>query len=375
MLGADVLRAHTVVVQREGLVSVFRAGGGSAGRGIQVGGSSFPPPCSPGGLEAGEHVLLPPSAMAPRLLCVTPAAAAGAGGTVELYAAGLGLVQPGARVLLRTQGGYLPVTCEPAAKGDPRAGKMLAQAAAVCPDAAASVDVIRVTARSVPGPGLALLEVQAPGGLILSNWLPVVLTSSEEEASELAGLEAAVSTLCGTPDGLASVDSAVPAVVTTASALLGYGRLLDYMHSVRHYPLGGGGSACSSSEEACVTTLLDTARLRCFFLAAGLHGVARAVAAANGELHAERSGHQAEVLHEDPEEEEEEEEEAAGTPLPVAAGCHGPEVVAEVEAVDLESGSVSSPFLISWRPAASCAATSRDYDASWDRRAPVTSFA
>ena len=230
-LGAWVLEEHDVTVQfDDGRLTLFRAADNAEreyGEGTTGSADDTDTDTLPAAMREATAVKLP------RLLCVTPAAAAGAGGTVELYAAGLGLVQPGARVLLRTQGGYLPVTCEPAAKGDPRAGKMLAQAAAVCPDAAASVDVIRVTARSVPGPGLALLEVQAPGhSHLLSNWLPVALAGCEGEVEELLQLLRQPLPRPALPPPSSFTTGPLP-------LLLDYGRLVDFVHSVRFYQHNG----------------------------------------------------------------------------------------------------------------------------------------
>lgn len=203
-VGPALTEDHDVSVQRDdGSLTIFRAADGEAANALLL------PDISPG------------CPVLPRLVYATPVAVIGgqsSSNSIELCVAGQGLLLPGTKVMLRSQGGYLPVRWYPAdaqVASAMRASFIPPSHGHLCPpEMMHPLDVIKVvvtnSAAAHVTPGLAMLEVQAPGlSHVLSNWLPVVLTDSEEEASDLNR--------------------------TTQELRTDYGRVMDYIFTVRRY--------------------------------------------------------------------------------------------------------------------------------------------
>jgi hypothetical protein len=195
-LGTETTDARDVSVQSDdGSLTVFRAED----------------------VDAVEALPLP---VIPYLVFATPVVVLGDGsGSTELYAAGHDLLRPGTKVLLRAQGGYLPVDWSPADDHTAHAvrGSIPLMSPGQQPLAANGLDVLHLVVRPPLGeatvrldPGLISLEVQAPGtSHLLSNWMPVVFTESEGEASDLRQ--------------------------ASRELRIDYGRVMDYVLTARRY--------------------------------------------------------------------------------------------------------------------------------------------
>jgi len=209
-LGDDILSQHTVLVQRDDLVTCFPAGEEGSKR-----------------VEGSRR--MEGSRACPTLLYVEPVAVVTDCET-SFYAVGRHLGRQGPSALLRTQGGYLPVSCERVNLGTAAARTLLAAAAACNPaelgvnHAAGDVCVLRVTARGAPSSGLAVLELQGANDVVLGNWRPVLLLEDAEQARDVRLLEACC---CATPSSSARC--------TLEQLLLDLGRVLDFCNSARHY--------------------------------------------------------------------------------------------------------------------------------------------
>lgn len=177
----------------------------------------------------------------PSLVAVSPAAVfEPATGQAVVYAVGCGLSQPPVSLLLRQQGGYLKVTsCEQlsAAQAEAEAPAQARIAAAGASSGGShlrglhgqqsgreqeALHVYRLQVSGVRRAGLAVLEAQQ--GLLLGNWLPLLLLPTTHAA--------AAAQLCAQQQqlGSAGVAAAVACALT-----VDVGRVLDYTQALHLY--------------------------------------------------------------------------------------------------------------------------------------------
>ena len=177
----------------------------------------------------------------PRLELATLSAVMGNGDghEVEVYIAGHALSRPEAKVLLRCQGGYLPVlSCEavvPKSEQEARLMSLLLPKQQQRPSSSSCLplEVLRITAdcSGCPGGGLAMVEVQAPGEAhLLSNWLPVLLLAPSD-----AAVAEEVRSLLQLPEASVPLPAHPRTALEVGPLLLDYGRLVDHVQAARLY--------------------------------------------------------------------------------------------------------------------------------------------